>query len=315
MVYGPSIYASPGVYANPAVKKLLDRTIAKVDSNLNRQEIHYGWAHFESLDSMAFSAKSVSNFKQKLVNLIELGYVPLAPDFYVRGKLRGQLGYSDIEPKFVSVRDNSISADWEEESELFSRWQGVKASPKNGRATIADSRTYQRLTPKGIVEEQGPQCWKYAWSLVRENCGRAVIGDLETGKGKLKISMTDTKAFTLGENVATTPGKVVFQNDLMQLLQYAPSTATVLRRPLLIAPPWINKYYVLDLQPKNSFIKWAVEQGHTVFVISWVNPDETLAHKGFDDYMLEGPLAAMEAVEKATGERQVNLIGYCIGGT
>lgn len=191
IVFRDRTFSEWSVYANPSVKKLLDRTIAKVDSNLNRQEIHYGWAHFESLDSMAFSAKSVSNFKQKLVNLIELGYVPLAPDFYVRGKLRGQLGYSDIEPKFVSVRDNSISADWEEESELFSRWQGVKASPKNGGAAIADSRTYQRLTPKGIIEEQGPQCWKYAWSLVRENCGRAVMGDIETGKGGMAEVLAD----------------------------------------------------------------------------------------------------------------------------
>ena len=142
-----------------------------------------------------------------------------------------------------------------------------------------------------------------------------LLDDLETGKGKLKISMTDAKAFTLGETIAASPGKVVYQNDLIQLLQFAPSTEKVLRRPLLIVPPWINKYYVLDLQPKNSFIKWATGQGHTVFVISWVNPDETLAHKTFDDYMEEGPLAAMEAMEKATGEREVNVIGYCIGGT
>ncbi len=142
-----------------------------------------------------------------------------------------------------------------------------------------------------------------------------LLGDLERGKGRLKVSMTDENAFTIGENVAASPGKVVFQNDLLQLLQFAPTTETVFKRPLLIVPPWINKYYVLDLQPKNSFIKWAVDQGHTVFVISWVNPDETLAGKTFDDYMLEGPLAAMEAIEKASGERELNIIGYCIGGT
>ncbi len=142
-----------------------------------------------------------------------------------------------------------------------------------------------------------------------------VLRDLETGKGQLKISMTDADAFTLGVNVAASPGKVVFQNDLMQLLQFAPATDTVAKRPLLIVPPWINKYYVLDLQPKNSFIKWAVDRGMTVFVISWVNPDRSLAHKSFDDYMLEGPLAALRAVETATGERQTNVVGYCIGGT
>jgi polyhydroxyalkanoate synthase len=142
-----------------------------------------------------------------------------------------------------------------------------------------------------------------------------LLNDIEKGGGELRISMTDEKAFELGKNIATSPGKVVFQNDLMQLIQYQPATSEVYRRPLVIIPPWINKYYILDLREKNSFIRWAVQQGHTVFVISWVNPDAKLAQKGFEDYMLEGPIAAMEAVEKATGEREVNFIGYCLGGT
>ncbi len=142
-----------------------------------------------------------------------------------------------------------------------------------------------------------------------------LLKDLEKGEGKLRISMSDTEAFTLGENVATTPGTVVFQNDLMQLIQYTPSTDKVFKTPLLIVPPWINKFYILDLQPKNSFIKWAVDQGHTVFVISWVNPDHRHTEKRFDDYMLEGPLAALDAITAATGEAKVNVIGYCIGGT
>jgi polyhydroxyalkanoate synthase len=142
-----------------------------------------------------------------------------------------------------------------------------------------------------------------------------LLADLERGNGRLAITMTDMKAFRLGENIATTPGKIVYQNELMQLIQYTPSTREVRRRPLLIVPPWINKFYVLDLQPKNSFIKWAVDQGHTVFAISWVNPDEKLAERGFENYMLEGPLAALDAIESATGERSVNAIGYCLGGT
>ncbi|MBX9630080.1 MAG: class I poly(R)-hydroxyalkanoic acid synthase [Burkholderiales bacterium] len=142
-----------------------------------------------------------------------------------------------------------------------------------------------------------------------------LLGDLERGKGKLAITMTDNSAFTMGENVATTPGKVVFQNDLMQLLQFTPSTPQVDRTPLLITPPWINKYYILDLRAKNSFIKWAVDQGLTVFVISWVNPDGRHAHKTFDDYLFEGPLAAMDAIARITGEPAINLIGYCLGGT
>jgi polyhydroxyalkanoate synthase len=142
-----------------------------------------------------------------------------------------------------------------------------------------------------------------------------MVEDLERGHGKLDIKMTDFDAFRLGENVAASPGKVVYQNDLMQLIQYAPATADVHRRPLLIIPPWINKFYILDLKPQNSFIKWAVEQGHTVFVVSWVNPDQALAQKTFADYMDEGPFAALDAVEQATGEREANVIGYCIGGT
>src|SRR6202140_570149 len=142
-----------------------------------------------------------------------------------------------------------------------------------------------------------------------------LLTDLERGNGRLSITLTDMKAFRLGENIATTPGKIVYQNELMQLIQYTPSTREVRRRPLLIVPPWINKFYVLDLQPKNSFIKWAVDQGHTVLVISWVNPDKKHANKDFENYMLEGPLAALDVIESATGERSVNTIGYCLGGT
>ncbi|NGM23437.1 class I poly(R)-hydroxyalkanoic acid synthase [Roseomonas stagni] len=142
-----------------------------------------------------------------------------------------------------------------------------------------------------------------------------LLSDLERGKGNLRIRMTDDTKFKVGENIAVTPGKVIYRNDLMELIQYAPTTETVLKRPLLILPPWINKFYILDLRPKNSFIRWATEQGHTVFVASWVNPDEHLSEKGFEDYMREGPYAALDAIEQATGEKSVNAIGYCLGGT
>jgi polyhydroxyalkanoate synthase len=138
-----------------------------------------------------------------------------------------------------------------------------------------------------------------------------LLADIERGG----ISMSDEKAFKVGVNVATAPGKVVFQTDLMQLIQYAPATPAVFRQPLLVIPPWINKYYVLDLREKNSFVRWAVAEGHTVFVVSWVNPGERHSAKTFDDYMLEGPLAALGAIERATGESRVNLVGYCLGGT
>ena len=142
-----------------------------------------------------------------------------------------------------------------------------------------------------------------------------LLTDLERGRGSLRITMTDPEAFHLGEDVAVTPGAVVYQNELLQLIQYAPSTAKVAARPLLIVPPWINKFYVLDLQPENSLIKWLVAQGQTVFVISWINPDQRLSHKRFDDYLLEGPLAAMDAIAEITGQAKINVTGYCIGGT
>lgn len=144
---------------------------------------------------------------------------------------------------------------------------------------------------------------------------RHFLEDIDPVTGQLRTRMVDKSGFRLGENIAASPGAVVFQNELMQLIQYSPSTARVRRRPLLITPPWINKFYVLDLQPRNSFIRWAVERGHTVFVISWVNPDASLRDKDFEDYMLEGPIAALDAIERATGEREINAIGYCIGGT
>lgn len=139
--------------------------------------------------------------------------------------------------------------------------------------------------------------------------------DVEAGNGTLRIRQSDPNSLAVGVDMAMTSGKVIFQNDLMQLIQYEPSTENVLRTPLLIVPPWINKYYILDLRPEKSFIKWCVDQGITVFVISWVNPDKRLGAKTFDDYMKEGPLAAMDAIEQATGEMKVHTMGYCVGGT
>jgi polyhydroxyalkanoate synthase len=139
--------------------------------------------------------------------------------------------------------------------------------------------------------------------------------DIEAGGGDLKIRQSDMTQFEVGRNLAVTPGKVIYQNDLMQLIQYAPSTERVLKRPLLIVPPWINKFYVLDLTPEKSFIRWCVDQGLTVFVISWVNPDEQLAARDFGDYMRDGPLQALDVIGDITGEDKVSAVGYCVGGT
>ena len=161
--------------------------------------------------------------------------------------------------------------------------------------------------------------------VVREtfatNAGNLVRGmshlvrDMEKSGDLLKISQTDTEAFEVGKNLATTPGKVIFQNDIFQLIQYTPTTDKVREVPLLVVPPWINKYYILDLTPPKSLLKYAVDQGFTVFVVSWVNPDERLSHKSFEDYMLEGVLAAADAVKRETGVERSNVVGYCVGGT
>lgn len=139
--------------------------------------------------------------------------------------------------------------------------------------------------------------------------------DIAAGRGNLRIRQTDPSNFAVGRNLALTPGKVIYQNELMQLIQYESTTDEVFKVPLLIVPPWINKFYILDLTPEKSFIKWCVDRGFTVFVISWVNPDAHLAQKGFEQYMNEGPLEAMDVIEKITGETKVHTIGYCVGGT
>ena len=191
-------------------------------------------------------------------------------------------------------------------------------SPESEKKVAFFTRQYvDALSPSNFLMTN-PQVLRETLASGGQNLVKGLdnlLRDIEKGGGELRVSMTDESAFKLGHNVAVTPGSVVFQNDLMQLIQYQPRTAEVWKRPLVIIPPWINKYYILDLRENNSFIRWALEQGHTVFVISWVNPDARLAEKGFEDYMREGPLAALDAVEKATGEKEVNFIGYCLGGT
>ncbi|PID42363.1 MAG: class I poly(R)-hydroxyalkanoic acid synthase [Gammaproteobacteria bacterium] len=173
------------------------------------------------------------------------------------------------------------------------------------------------LSPTNFVLTN-PEVLRKTWSSSGANLLDGVkqfVEDYKKNPGMINISMTDFSAFRVGQNVATTPGKVVYQTELMQLIQYTPTTETVNRTPVLILPPWINKYYILDLTEKNSLVKWLVDQGLTVFMVSWINPGPGLRDKGFDDYMKEGALAALDAVEKATGEKQTNVIGYCVGGT
>ncbi len=142
-----------------------------------------------------------------------------------------------------------------------------------------------------------------------------LLTDMEAGSSRLLIKMTDTDAFKIGVNIATTPGKVIYRNDMMELIQYTAKTDKVQAVPLLLVPPWINKYYILDLSKHNSFIGWLVEQGITVFVISWVNPDASYAQKGIYDYLKDGPMTAIEIIQEQLRVKQVNVLGFCIGGT
>jgi len=142
-----------------------------------------------------------------------------------------------------------------------------------------------------------------------------LIGDLEANNGELVVRLADEKAFELGQNIATTPGKVVFRNRMFELIQYTPTTKEVHKTPVIVFPPWINKYYILDLKAQNSYVKWVVDQGYTLFMVSWVNPDGAYRDVGLEDYVEEGYLTAIREVKEITGEKQVNAVGYCIAGT
>lgn len=220
---------------------------------------------------------------------------------------------------------DSIIFDFIKQSYLLTaRWmqQGVQKIDQLDPHTLRKIDFYTRqfvdaMAPSNFLLTN-PEVLKATLETGGENIVRGLtnmLEDLEQSKGALRISMTDTGAFEVGRNLAVTKGKVIFQNDLMQLIQYSPTTDKVYQIPLLIIPPWINKFYILDLQPDNSFTQWLVSKGYTVFIISWVNPDEKLGKKRFDDYLLEGPLAALDVIESLTGERATNVIGYCLGGT
>ncbi len=193
-----------------------------------------------------------------------------------------------------------------------------KLDPKTAQKVDFYSRQFMDAISPANFLMTNPEVLRKTVETGGENLLRGLsnlLSDLERARGQLTIKTAGLQAFRVGRDVAATPGKVVFQNDLLQLIQYAPATRAVLRRPLLIAPPWNRKFYVLDLRPENSFVRWAVEQGHTVFMISWVNPDGRSDDKDYEHYISEGTLAALDAIERATGEREVNAIGYCQSGT
>ena len=232
---------------------------------------------------------------------------------------RGDKRFSDPEwdenPMFSFLKQAYlITSKWA--SDLVEQTEGLDDHTRH-KAIFYAQQIINSMSPTNFPATN-PQVLKETFASDGENMVRGfkmLAEDIAEGGGDLKLRQADRKAFTVGKDVANTPGKVIAQNDVCQIIQYQASTKKVLKRPLVIVPPWINKFYILDLNAEKSFIKWCVDQGHTVFVISWVNPDERQAGKSFEHYAKEGILYALDVVEQVTGEKQVNAIGYCVGGT
>lgn len=232
---------------------------------------------------------------------------------------KGDKRFSDPEwtanPIFSALKQLYLAASaWAEG--LVDAAEGVDEQTRR-KARFYLKQINNALSPSNFLLTN-PELLKATAATNAENLAKGLkllAEDIEGGRSLLRPRQTAVDTFKLGVNLATTPGKVVFQNDICQVLQYAQANEKVLKRPLLIVPPWINKFYVLDLTPEKSLIRWLVEKGHTVFVISWVNPGKRHAGKGFEHYMKAGILASLDVIEKATGERKVNAMGYCVGGT
>jgi len=207
-----------------------------------------------------------------------------------------------------------LTSNWAEK--LVDDTEGLDAHTRH-KASFYVKQITAALSPANFAATN-PQVYRETVASNGENLVRGMkmlAEDIGAGGGDLRMRQTDVTKFAIGTNMALTPGKVIAQSDVCQIIQYEAATETVLKRPLLICPPWINKFYILDLNPQKSFIKWCVEQGQTVFVISWVNPDERHAEKDWTAYAREGIDFALETIEKATGEKEVNAVGYCVGGT
>ena len=232
---------------------------------------------------------------------------------------RGDRRFSDPEwtdnPMFDAIKQSYLlSANWL--NTLVAGVEGVEPAEQR-RVEFFTKMMTDAFSPSNFLMSN-PAALREAVKTKGESLVKGMenfAADLERGGGQLAISQTDVSKFEVGVNVATTPGKVVFQNELLQLIQFAPATDKVHELPLLIFPPWINKYYILDLRPENSMIRWLTEQGFSVFLVSWVNPAPKLAHKTFEDYMLEGVYEAVEATLKQAGTKRLNAVGYCIAGT
>ena len=248
--------------------------------------------------------------------LAAVGQSPLAP---VVAPAKGDKRFTDPDwtanPVFDVIKQSYlITSNWL--NDLVSGVEGVDPLTRR-RVEFATKMMTDAVSPTNFLMSN-PAALRAAVESNGQSIAKGMANihdDLERGGGQLAISQTDLSQFEVGRNVATAPGKVIFENDLIQLLQFDPSTEQVCEIPLLIFPPWINKFYIMDLRPENSMIRWLSAQGFTVFVTSWVNPDAKLANKTFEDYLNEGAYAAVDAVARQTGAATVNTVGYCIGGT
>jgi polyhydroxyalkanoate synthase len=295
----PSSLSTDPFHVGPALGEVMGRLAGQPDQLLRAQASLFG-RYMELWRSTAMRAAGDSH----------------AP---VASPAKGDKRFADPEwsdnPVFDAIKQSYlITSDWL--NTLISGVDGVDPLAKR-RVEFFTRMLTDAFSPSNFLLTN-PAALREAMTSHGESIARGMenfAADIERGGGQLAISQTDFDQFKVGENVATAPGKVVFQNDIIQLLQFAPSTETVCETPLLIFPPWINKFYIMDLRPENSMIRWLTSQGLTVFVTSWVNPDVDLASKTFEDYLNEGIYAAIDAVQRQTGAKTVNTVGYCIGGT
>jgi polyhydroxyalkanoate synthase len=326
--FDPLAFSQAMMHAYERVRPLLEDYMKRAGDDL--AEANYDPLNVQPA-YMEFMEKIIAN-PEKFIEL-QQGFWAEWTNLWQQSalKMMGEGGKTVIEPekgdrrfKGETWQENAIFDFMKQSYLLTCRWMdktvrgAAEMEPEKKEKLAFSARLFaEALSPSNFIMTN-PEVIKETIDTGGENLIRGfknLAHDLERGQGDLKISTTDYKAFKLGENIAVTPGKVVFQNELIQLIQYTPSTEKVAKRPLLVIPPWINKYYILDLKPQNSLIKWIVGQGHTVFVISWVNPDSRLAQKRFEDYMEEGVLQSLEQIRAITKEQDCNVIGYCLGGT
>lgn len=281
--------------------------------------LNVNMAFFDAFQNLSHEPDKFAEENLKLYKKLSTEWVKAAESFIQQKPLaveeikdkRFQGEGWDSNPYFRFMRNAYlVYADW-----LMHLTKNIKGMDKKEQAKLEfyTRQFLDAISPSNYLATN-PEVLRATLETNAENLVKG-LHRLAEDVARGNITQTDVTAFEVGKNLATTPGKVIYQNDLMQLIQYEPSTKDVFKTPLLFIPAWINKYYIADLRPDNSFVKWLVDQGHTLFMISWVNPTAELKDKDFINYMNEGPMAAIREIQKATNEKMVNVIGYCLGGT